>query len=517
MTCAEPPGICAEYERDTRAIADSSARLLGPEATAGDLDGVHAARLAGGGLVRLYRAPSGLATLFYRADACGLGDTGGVLAPLGRGRIDRQGLLEYLRFGDIVAPRTIAAGVRAVEPGHRVTVGAGAPRSEALAWGDEERPKSFEDAVARLDRLLSASVRQRLLGAGRPAAFLSGGVDSALLCAVAARTRPDLVAVTVGFDGEGFDETPVAARIATHLGLRHEVLRFSREALVGALERVARESDQPSADPSTPATLLAFEHCRARYDAVLDGSGADEALGAVPPRHVRLAAGVFSQLPRGLRLAIAGLSRRAGRLAAYRPLVDFDHPADTMLRWRCFTRAEIESLVSGPVSFEDSAYYRRFAALRHGDLEGCYSALQDLMPLDRVSQALRATGVPLRLPFYDPRVQALLRDLPKAWRHQPGDSKRVLRALLEREVPRVLWDQPKHGFNFPLEDFLRGADAALVREHLGPSRWAAYGLLEPDGVQHLARRFLEGDSALTFRVWSLVVLGSWLDQHPELR
>jgi asparagine synthase (glutamine-hydrolysing) len=366
----------------------------------------------------------------------------------------------------------------------------------------------------RLDALLSASVRKRLAGAERPAAFLSGGVDSSLICALATRERGDLVAVTVGFDGDD-DEAPVARRIAKHLGLRHETLRFGHEALVEAFERLAQVMDQPTADPAAPATVLAFDHCSARYDAVLDGTGADEAVGALPPRHVRVAVQHSSRLPPPARRALAALLRRVPALAPYTPLVDFEHPADTMIRWRGFSRPEIESLCSEPVSFEHTRFYRTFARFPRSAHFERYSALIDAMPCERLTQAMRASAANVRYPFCDREADHFIRQLPADLRHRPDEPKRVLRALLARYVPRELWDGPKRGFTFPLHEFLAAGDYALVRRYLDRDRWQRRALLVPDGVRNYAQRFIGGDRQLTFRVWTLVVLGAWLEAYDE--
>jgi asparagine synthase (glutamine-hydrolysing) len=378
-------------------------------------------------------------------------------------------------------------------------------------------PTSFADAVDELDRCLRAAVELRLQEAGRPAAFLSGGVDSALICALATRTRPDIVAVTVGFDAARYDEAPIAAGVASHLGVAHEVLRFTHGDYLAAFERLMESLEQPMADPSTPATVLAFEHCRERFDVVLDGTGADEAVGAMPPRHVRLAVQYGSLVPRTLRAALVRVMRTLPGVADYTPLLDFEHPAEKMMRWRGFTRAEIEELCGEPVSFDHTTFYRTFARFpRHAHFER-YSALVDTMSSDRLSQALRATGFhQIRLPFFDRETDRFIRQLPTEWRYLPGEPKRILRAVLARHVPRHIWDVPKHGFDFPLQWFLAADDYALVRRYLLNGRWLDSGVLDADGVRDYARRFIAGDQRLMFRVWALVVLGAWLERNEDV-
>ncbi len=473
-----------------------------------------------GGLLA-YREASGLCSMFVRRAPDGrwmAAETVDALraASPSVARIERGSLHEYLRLLDIAAPASFLEGVQALQAGRALRLlPTGAELVEA-APGSARVAGKFDTALAEVDARLQRSVA-RCLGSCSPvAAFLSGGIDSALVCAIAARQRPDITALTVGFDGDRHDEAPTAARIAAHLGLRHEVLRFGRQDCLAAFDRMAAGMDQPMADPATMATILAFDHCRGRFDAVLDGTGADEAVGAMPPRHVRLAVEYGSLVPGSLRRLLVRAMRRVPGLAGYTPLLDFEHPAETLMRWKGFTRAEIEELCGEPVSLEHTTFYRTFARFPRGAHFERYSALLDAMPCDRLTQAMKLTGLRVRFPFCARDVDGFLRQLPTEWRHAPGQPKRILRELLARYVPRELWDGPKHGFDFPLHEFLSGDGHMLVQRHVLEGRWLGRGLLKPEVVRRYARQYIAGDRRLMFRVWALVVLGAWLDRHEDL-
>ncbi len=480
------------------------------------LDGEFALALVDGDELLLYRDATGLRSLYWSATGPGALAFATRLQALvelpqvGR-RIARRSLHEYLRFGAITAPNTLFEGVHALEAGQLLRrTGAGVSVQQPPAAPDAPQPPSqFDAAVDAVEAALMRSVHERLAGARRPAAFLSSGVDSSLICALAARERPDLQAITVGVDGTQ-DESPAARRIAQHLGLRHEVLRFSGTKLALAFERLSRSMDQPMADPATPASVLAFDHCREHHDVVLDGTGADEVVGAMPPRHVRLAVQYAGLLPPAARRAITGAVRAVPALARYAPIVDFEHPADTMIRWQGFTRPEIEALCGDDVSFEHTTFYRTFAKFPRSAHFERYSALVDAMPCDRLTQAVAATGATVRYPFHGLEPSALVRRLRADFRDAPGEPKRILRAILARHVPQPLWDRPKHGFNVPLAGMLRADGHRLVRTHLDPERWCSRGLLSSQALDGYARRYVEGEERLAFRVWTLVVLDAWL-------
>jgi len=476
--------------------------------------------------IHLYRDPSGARALYFQR----LADGGLAYAtqldallslPDVDKRLSRRGLHEYLRFLDIAAPNTPYHEVYALQPGQLLSWQAGKREQAAqvTVWTPAQPHPAdhdsgdFEGALDTLERALRVAIEHRLRGAERPAAFLSGGVDSALLCALAPRDGPPLTAVTVGFDGDGYDETPAAAAIAAHLGLAHRVLRFPRADYLRAFETIHGDSEQPMADPAAAATLLAFEDCRARYDVVLDGTGADEMAGLLPPRHVRVAVEHAARLPAWLRRGISGALARLPGLAGYRAIFDFEHPAELMIRWRGFTRAEIESLCGEPVSFAHTHFFQTFARFPRKAHFARYSALLDAMPSDRLHQAAALTGLDVRFPFLAPALNAHARALPVDFRYRTDAPKRMLRALLARHVPRELWDTPKHGFDFPLSAFLAAQDHSLVRRYLRRESWQTWQCLNPDAVVAYGDRFIAGEHALAFRVWALVVLASWLERH----
>lgn len=483
------------------------------------LDGQFVFALHDDECLHLYRDLSGAKSLYY-TQAAGRFAFATRLATLFHlpgveRRLNRRALHEYLHLLEIAAPNTLFEDIHALEAGQLLTCSpAGITRSRPHTKQDVSGPlPTYDEALDRLDGLMRHSVETRLADARKPAAFLSGGVDSSLLCALAARVDSRTTAVTVGFEDPRLDETPVAQAVARHLGMRQEVLRFTHAEHRRALQAFAQAAEQPMADPAITATILAFEHCRMQHDVVLDGSGADEAFGAMPPRHVRVAVEYAALLPHWLRRAAVGILSRLPGLAGYVPILDFEHPAALTRRWRGFTRLEIEALCGEPVGFEHTLFYRTHARFpRHAHFER-YSALLDAMTCDRLHHAASITGLTVRYPYWNRSVDGFIRALPVDHRYRPDQPKRLLRDLLARQLPRSLWDVPKHSFDFPLHAFLTAEDFSLARRYLLDADWKRWQLLAPEGVANHARRFIAGEPGLTFRVWSLVVLAAWLEEH----
>jgi asparagine synthase (glutamine-hydrolysing) len=234
----------------------------------------------------------------------------------------------------------------------------------------------------------------------------------------------------------------------------------------------------------------------------------------MPPRHIRVGVEYAALFPASLRRAIAGAMIRLPVLDGYTPIFDFEHPAELMLRWNGFSRPEIESLCGEPVSLEHTFFYQTFGRFpRQAHFER-YSALVDAMTSDRLHHAVAMTGLSVRYPYWDGAVDSFIRALPADYRYRPAEPKRMLRDLLTRYVPRTLWDVPKHGFDFPLLEFLGADDFALVRRYLHKALWQRWQLLAPAEVENFSRRFMAGEQRLMFRVWALVVLAVWLEGHP---
>lgn len=477
------------------------------------------------------------------------------------------GLHEYLRFLDVSPPNTIYAGIRALEPGvvARVSHGTldyGTPldgSKEALiessvrhtpgsrflgllnsslrrndGEGLEQRlpevshrrsrcsttgaTPTFDASVDALDAALRASVAARL-DRGRPTGvFLSGGIDSALLCAIAASIDRDAVdAFTVGFDERGFDERPVAAGIAAHLGVRHHCHAYDMATYARAFDDFVASSDLPFADPAGLPTLLMYRDCRQVVDSVLDGTGADTLLGVMPARHLRIATQYAALLPHTLRHAIAAVLRRIPGAAGYAPVFDFDAPEDLLIRWKGWTRAEIAALTGVPVDLDHTRFFRVYRQFARGDHFERYSALLGNLPDDRVHQAAELTGLYVRFPYGDRRVEQLIRGLPPAYRYTAAEPKRLLRALLGRYVPPHLWDVPKHGFDFPFLSLLQYDSFSLIRRYLNTGLLKRQGLVEARMVEEYVEAFQGGDSGFGFRIWALVVLFAWLEHHQAFQ
>lgn len=427
--------------------------------------------------------------------------------------ISRQGLDEFLRFLDIAPPNTIYDRVYALEAGQALRLAA-AGEQPLPAAPAPALPDSHAAACDTVEAALTAAIARRLDGARAPAAFLSGGIDSALLCALAVRAGFPVTAWSAGFDDPVLDESATAARIAAHLGCRHEIVRPDAAALAAAFERVHARAEQPFCDPAGMPTRLLYEACAVQTDRALDGTGAEALAGLMPARWRRIAHDHAARLPRALRRALAGGLRPLPAVGGYARLFEFDVAQDLYIRWQGFRGEDIARLTGRPPDLSGTRFYRAHAALAGASHLKRLSVLQgEAQPDDRIRQAARATGLRVDHPFGAPQVSGLLRALPEDWAWQPGREKRLLRDLLARRVPEALWDAPKRGFNIDLPQLMRKDGAALVRTWLNAGGTLDAAGLDTTEVARWRDRFLAGDDHATHRVWALISLSAWLGQR----
>jgi asparagine synthase (glutamine-hydrolysing) len=467
----------------------------------------------------LARDPAGSVSLFWHQDRTGcirfatrldaLLDTLPEVPAL-----STSGLDEYLRFLDIAAPNTIYDGVHALEAGQAIEFGPSGARTLKAAGAPIPVPDVYADACDEVETRLCDAISRRLVDSTSAAAFLSGGIDSALLCALARHRGQHIEAFTVGFDAPDLDESPTAARIARHLGIRHHVLRPDADALAATFERAHALAEQPYCDPAGMPTRLAFEACAGHADCVLDGTGAEALPGEMPPRWRRVAHDWVAPWPPGLRRMTATALRTLPGIAGYARLFAFEAPQDLFIRWHGFSIEDIARLTGHVPDLSGTHFYRSYTELRNVSPLKRQSVLQGLaLPDDRIRQAALATGLRVEQPFAAPDVSQLLQALPEDWCWQPDRPKRLLRDLLARHVPEAIWNTPKRGFNIDLVGILRSHDHRLVREYLCDATDLARLPLDTGEVVRWRDRFIAGDDSAAHRVWGLLNLSAWLSRR----
>ncbi|GAA4125124.1 asparagine synthase (glutamine-hydrolyzing) [Knoellia locipacati] len=453
---------------------------------------------------------------------------------------DPEALTEYLRLGYVPAPLSILPGVRKLPPGSLLTVDAAGQAGEPVAYwslADASRsglgdPLVGDDAelTDHLDEALRTSVRRRLVADVPVGAFLSGGVDSSVVAAVAQAVSSGPVRTFTVAVGGTNDESGHAAKIAAHLGTDHTTLPLPELDALTLAERVAATYDEPFADPSAVPTTVLCAAAREHVTVCLSGDGADELFGGYN-RH-RVATGTLSRvraLPSPVRRGIAHGIRRvpvtrwdalATRAGMSTPDVGTKaHKLAHAVRADSVTDAYAalatmwvpSSLMLAP----SPALLPRSVPSAHDALAELLLTEQQVMLPDnmlvKVDRASMAVALEVRVPFLDHRLVELSWRLPATSKIRGGQGKWIERDLLDRYVPRELWDRPKVGFDPPLAQWLRGPLREWACDLLAPERLRRQGLIRPEPVTRALESHLAGRENHDYRLWTVLMMQSWLD------
>jgi asparagine synthase (glutamine-hydrolysing) len=439
-----------------------------------------------------------------------------------REEIDRQAIQEFLRFLYVTAPRTMFRGIEQLVPGDLFIVSNGTVLVEALQSATfQTRSGTLADGaeapLQEFQSLFEESIRRRI-GARHVGVLLSSGVDSATLMAGCDQVNPGQVeAFTVGFDSVAMDESNAARAMANCLNVPHTTLRFGWAEYRAAFDKIAREFDQPFGDPSCLPLACAVGVARERVQIVCDGSGSDGIFGAPIPRHLRFALEFSNHLPPLMRRALATLVKSMSflSLSSYGALFDFDDPEELFISWSGWKKHEMEDLLGEPIGLDETGFYRAFRSAKNTDAQQRYDAVSKFPPDDGRFEAAALEDMPMALPFHDAAVIDCVRRQPQSRRFEDGVTKVMLRRLFARYYADYNDILSKRYFNFPLQSFIEGDDFALVRRLLSNESLTRHGLFDPARVSPWMDRYLAGDQSLQFKIWSLLVVQSWLEARSE--
>ena len=433
----------------------------------------------------LARDPLGIKPLYYCDDGKQLAFASQVKALQAGGfgaGVDAAGLVSFLLFGYVLEPHTIAAGIRALPAGHAMRIEAGkTPR--IWQYRDALAPLREPAAQPQAPDLLAAlrdSVQHHLLSDVPVGLFLSAGMDSTAICALAsaATPRPELRAVTLGFDeyaGLHDDEAPGASAVAQRCGVSHRVVRVRRDDFAGELQRILHAMDQPSMD-GVNTYMVSKAAAGLGLKVALSGVGGDELFGSYPSyRQVPRMAAALHWLPGMLGVPARELLRRAlpKRVSPkHAGLLEWGRsvPEAYFLRRALFMPWELPGLIGADLAREGL----RTLALRdtlRGIVRGMHTPFDQVMALETsiymrncllrdADWAGMAHSLEIRTPLADADLYANVIALRRV-AHQPltkADMKAALSSLACID-PHLL-ARRKTGFNVPVREWLleRGTD-----------------------------------------------------------
>ena len=385
------------------------------------------------------------------------------------GGVDPASLQHYLTLQYVPEPATLHRGIRRIESGTSFTVVDGElhtsryfhPTFPIRAVTPDERQPLYD----RIAEVLDDSVRMHMRADVTVGSFLSGGIDSTAIAALAKRYNPDLMTFTVGFGREGFSEIDVAAESAAAIGVEHITKVVSPEEFADSIPLVVWYLDDPVADPALVPLYFVAREARKHVKVVLSGEGADELFGGYNIYREPLSLAAFEKLPRGIRRALGALSTKLpdgmrGKDLLRRGAIPLEQRYYGNARLfrddeLGFLRSRNPDLSHVTVTRE---LYERTRAAGYDDV----TAMQyvDLFTwlrgdiLVKADKMTMANSLELRVPFLDPEVFRVASTIPVDQRVTKETTKYALRRALEQIVPAHVLNRRKLGFPVPTRHWL---------------------------------------------------------------
>lgn len=496
-------GCAFKTESDTEVLLQAFV-VWGVSATLPKLNGMYAIALLdrASRMLTLARDRFGEKPLYYamRGDALLFASELKALAGVIKPSADDESVAAYFRYGFIPAPQTIYKNVYALEPGEWCTYtipGLNVADRGTVPRHSAHAPQgNFCDVMTRaLDIRLRSDVS---LGV-----FLSGGVDSSLLLALASqRLDRSLPSFTVRMTGasEAYDEAPQAARLAAFCKSENHVLDLSERALLDALPGQITHMDQPLGDAAILPTAMLSHMARQHVTVALGGEGGDE-LQAGYTRHAQQRR-VQNLLHSPLGRSLVRTGRPLAHIGAMFGLPQLERQMDKMARLFDLYRGNAYDAVMAQWNVEGPAprFPRDFR-----DADASFYLPHDLlMKLDGATMQSSLEG---RCPYLDPDLWALLHAMPRtAWA-----GKKLSKALLRRLVPADLMPRAKRGLTLPLADWMRGELKEWAAVQVETVKHA--GIL-PDGVIDAEWDALQNKGLQHAQpLWVLCLFSAWCAAH----
>ena len=455
--------------------------------------------------------------------------------------LDHSSLYNYLQFNYIPEPHSIFQSVKKLEPGHYLKIDAENKLQKIPFYHLNYPPSesgysqlSYQDAQDTFLDLMEKSVEQRLVSDVPIGTFLSGGIDSSLITALAAKKIKNLNTFSVGFkDDSHFDETEYAQAVSKMYNTNHHVFSLSRQDLLDSLEETLEYIDEPFADSSALAVNALSKKTAPHVKVALSGDGADELFSGyhkhqgefmarkngIKQNFIKASKPLLEMLPKSRNSKIGNLFRKLHKFSEGASL---DKEERYWLWASLMNEASASNLMLKKAKPE--VYLKRKTQYLQTIQEGndfndvLYTDLKMLLPSDmlrKVDLMSMSNGLEVRVPFLDHKLVDFAFSLPANYKINASMKKRIVQDAAKKLLPSELYNRPKQGFEVPLHSWFKNELSDLIhKQYLSDKFIKEQNLFNPSHVMEL-RNQLNSSNPLDSQgnIWAILVFNFWWKRY----
>ena len=448
--------------------------------------------------------------------------------------LNKEVIGRYIYKGYITAPDTIYKNIYKLEPGGILKI----TESQIIhrKYWDVARQYNmlkkspvldYEQAKYELKDLLRQAVKRRMISDVPLGAFLSGGYDSSLMCAIASELLPTpLKTFSVGFNEDKFNEAVYAKQVAEELGTDHTEIYLSEEDALGIIESIPRYYDEPFADSSQIPTMLVSQLAKTQVSVALSGDGGDELFGgykiyahmyeAEKRKHMGKILYMLGKIP-----GVKQSSMWKKRKFVWRIVSDGNDAETRTQRGGANVGVINDLLLDGGdrLYFEFESRYQE----KRYDVTRMLLDMDTFLPDDILTKVDRASmryALECRCPILDKEVIEYSFRLPIDFKSGHGNQKRILKDITYEYLPRGIMDRPKAGFSIPLDKWLRTALKEKIMDWTDREYLVRQGIFNADVLIGLIDSYMKtGDLGpntgqnYSAYIWAYFMFQQWYDKY----
>lgn len=439
--------------------------------------------------------------------------------------LDLVAIEQYLQLGYIPSPLTVYRSVKKLPPGHVLRINKEGSHLYPFLQQSAQRESSpvvqtIGEATSLLQSALRKAVQRQLVADVPVGVFLSGGLDSTTIAAIASEQSVQRInTFSIGTGSYESSELPYARTTANALGTNHTEYMLESDAIKHWLGQLQLIYDEPYADSSSIPTLLIAQLSRKTVTVALSGDGGDELF---------MGYGLYQWAARRMNPALFAAGRLLGLLpdlfgkGKLGKLRDMMATNATLEQAHLFTvehgffttqeaRDWLVHIQSEPFIYPDFQPVYEHPEENQALFDRCYYLPDDL--LKKVDRASMRHGLEVRVPMLDEDVQRAASAIPFKFKVCEGRRKYVLQEVLRSYLPEYPFARPKRGFSIPLHEWFRSDLAYLIDQWLAPDQVRTAGIVHPHKVADLVNRFRLGATHLYSKVWLLIVLHQFMHKY----